>query len=143
MSNDGLEAEVQRQATRGATVESTLAFLQALEVEIHHPGTRSSRTRLEQLLHPDFHEVGRSGRQYDRATVIRYLAEQQSPPPTESGEFSVSQLAPGVALLAYRSAQRQEDGTLANHTLRMSVWVHGSAGWQLRYHQGTPAAQGW
>jgi hypothetical protein len=124
-------------------MESSLAVLQALEVELHHPGIRSSRARLEELLHPQFHEVGRSGRPYDRRTVIQFLAGQQNPPPTESGEFSVAPLAPGVALLTYRSAQRQEDGTLANHTLRMSVWVHGSAGWQLRYHQGTPAAQAW
>jgi len=126
-----------------ATGESTLAILQSLEVEIHHPGIRSSRARLEQLLHPDFHEVGRSGRPYNRATVIQFLAEQQNPPPTESGEFSAAPLAPGVFLLTYRSALRQEDGTLTNHTLRMSVWVNGGAGWQLRYHQGTPAAQEW
>jgi hypothetical protein len=122
--------------------DDTLAILQALEVEIHHPGARCSRARLEQLLHPEFHEVGRSGRPYDRATVIRFLAGQESPPPTVSDGFRVTPLAPDVALLTYRSAQRQEDG-LGNHTLRMSVWVHGSEGWQLRYHQGTPAAQGW
>ena len=121
-------------------MESILAVLQALELELHHPGTRISQARLEQLLHPDFHEVGRSGRPYDRATVIRFLAGQQDPPPTESSGFQVSMLAPGVALLTYRSARRQEDGSLSDPTLRMSVWLHGSAGWQLRYHQGTPAA---
>jgi hypothetical protein len=121
-------------------MEATLAILRALELELHHPGTRISQPRLEQLLHPDFHEVGRSGRPYDRTTVIQFLAAQQSLPPTESGEFQVALLAPGVALLTYRSARRQEDGTLADPTLRMSLWLQGSAGWQLRYHQGTPAA---
>lgn len=124
-------------------MESPLAVLQELEVELHHPGTRSSRARLEQLLHPEFHEVGRSGRQYDRETVIRFLAGQQGPPPVASDEFSFSPVAPGVALLTYRSAHRREDGSLIDHTLRMSVWVLGSAGWQLRYHQGTPSAHTW
>jgi hypothetical protein len=109
----------------------------------HHPGVRSSRARLEQLLHPEFHEVGRSGRPYDRSTVIQFLAEQQCPPPVESGDFNVTAVAPGVALLTYRSAHRHEDGSLFNHTLRLSVWVHEGAGWQLRYHQGTPAARTW
>jgi hypothetical protein len=127
----------------GCTVESSLAVLRRLEVELHHPGARSSRARLEQLLHPEFHEVGRSGRQYDRATVIQYLMEQQCSPHVESGEFSVTLVAATVALLTYRSAHREEDGSLVNHTLRMSVWVHGSSGWQLRYHQGTPAAYTW
>lgn len=134
--------ELKRSAAQD-TVEPPLALLRKLEVELHHPGVRISTVRLEQLLHPQFHEVGRSGRRYDRATVMRFLAEQHDHPSVESGEFSVSSLAPEVALLTYRSAHRQDDGSLAHHTLRSSVWVHGSAGWQLRYHQGTPAAQTW
>lgn len=124
-------------------METLLTILQALEVELHHPGACCDRSRLEQLLHLEFHEVGRSGRPYDRETVIQFLAGLQNPPPVESGQFSVALMAPDVALLTYRSAHRQDDGTLANHTLRMSVWVHTPAGWQLRYHQGTPAADVW
>jgi hypothetical protein len=124
-------------------MESLLQVLQALEVELHHPGVRCSRSRLEQLLHRDFHEVGRSGRQYDRATVIKFLAEQQSPPSVESGEFAACLVSPGVALLTYRSAQREANGPLANHTLRASVWVQVGGVWRLRFHQGTPAAQPW
>ena len=44
-------------------MDDLLTHLQTLEVELHHPGVRTSRARLEALLHPDFHEVGRSGRQ--------------------------------------------------------------------------------
>lgn len=124
-------------------MESLLQVLQALEVELHHPGVRCSRSRLEQLLHPGFFEVGRSGRPYDRATVIRYLAEQPGPPSVDSDGFAASLLSPGVALLTYRSAHRLEDGTLENHTLRCSVWVQVGDSWQVRYHQGTPAAQPW
>lgn len=124
-------------------MDSLLPVLQALEVELHHPGVRSSHSRLEQLLHPDFHEVGRSGRRYDRATIIKFLVEQASSPSVESGEFSASLLSPGVALLTYRSAHRLTDGSLSNHTLRSSVWVQVGGEWQMRYHQGTPAAQHW
>ena len=120
-----------------------LQELQALEVELHHPGVRCSRERLEQLLHPEFHEVGRSGRAYNREIIVNFLASQESQPVIRSEEFSVVLLAPGAALLTYRSAHVEQDARLVNHTLRSSVWLKASQGWQLRYHQGTAAAQAW
>ena len=120
-----------------------LQELQALEVELHHPGVRCSRERLEQLLHPQFHEVGRSGRAYSRETIVDFLAAQESQPVVLSEAFSVSELGPGVALLNYRSAQVEQGKSLVNHTLRSSVWIKTNAGWQLRYHQGTAAAKSW
>jgi hypothetical protein len=122
-------------------MQSLLQELQALEVELHHPGVCSSRGRLEQLLHPGFHEVGRSGTRYDRETVIRFLSTRESAPAVEPSEFSVVSLAPDVALLTYRSAQREAGGTLVNHTYRASIWVRDGEGWCMRYHQGTPAAE--
>ncbi len=124
-------------------MRSLLSELQMLEVELHHPGVRCSRERLEQLLHPEFHEVGRSGRAYDRSTIVNYLATQQAHPVVASDAFAVTELAPGVALLTYRSAHIEADNKLVNHTLRSSVWLRTTVGWQLRYHQGTPAAQPW
>jgi hypothetical protein len=125
-------------------VSSLAQMIQALEVELHHPGVRCSRARLEQLLHPQFHEVGRSGRTYSRETVIEFLLSQGSPPTVRSEHFVCAELAPGVELLTYRSAHLQADGQLVNHTLRSSVWIASrQEAWQLRYHQGTPAAQAW
>ena len=124
-------------------MNSLLEELQTLEVELHHPGVRCSRERLENLLHPEFHEVGRSGRPYNRETIVRFLAARESQPVVASGAFAVSELGPGVALLTYRSAHLEQNKTLVNHTLRSSVWVKTNAGWQLRYHQGTAAAETW
>jgi hypothetical protein len=124
-------------------VSPLLQELQALEVELHHPGVRCSRERLEKLLHPEFHEVGRSGRSYTRETIVNFLASQESQPAIASEDFSVSVLATGVALLTYRSAHVEQDAALVNHTLRSSIWLKASQGWQLRYHQGTAAAQTW
>ncbi|MCD6079591.1 MAG: RNase [Ramlibacter sp.] len=121
--------------------QALLATLQSLEVELHHPGLRCDAARLEQLLHADFHEVGRSGRPYDRVTVLRFLAEQASPPPVVPSDFEVRELAPGAALLTYRSAHRRPDGSLENHTYRSSVWLQARGEWQLYYHQGTPALE--
>lgn len=121
--------------------------LRRLEVELHHPGVRLDEARLQALLHADFHEVGRSGRAYDRPTVLRFLAEQavsaEGPPDVVPDQFAVHALGPASALLTYRAAHRQPDGSLTRHTLRSSVWRLEAAGWQLFYHQGTPAGVAW
>jgi hypothetical protein len=120
-----------------------LSTLQALEVELHHPGVRSSRDRLEFLLHPDFHEVGRSGRTYSRDTVIQFLVSQEQHAKVLSDRFLVAEPGSEIALLTYRSAQLRQDGGLSDHTLRSSLWSRSRVGWQLRFHQGTPAAEPW
>jgi hypothetical protein len=117
-----------------------LATLTALGSELHHPGTRCSRERIESLLHPDFHEVGRSGRRYDRETVIRFLAEQGGQPEVVATEHAVRVMGEGAALITYRSARRQPDGSLALRARRSSVWLRDSGAWRLLYHQGTPEA---
>lgn len=124
-------------------MQPLLAELQSLEVELHHSGARRNPARLQELLHAEFHEVGRSGRTYDYAKIMRFLSEQESSPSVVSSSFSLCQLGPDAALLTYRSAHRQIDGGLQNHTLRSSLWVRIGRMWQLRYHQGTPAAELW
>ena len=74
------------------------------------PARGATPARLEQLLHADFHEVSRSGTLYDRTTVIRFLGQQAAPPSVVSDDISLARPASGVALLTYRSAQRQPDG---------------------------------
>ena len=124
-------------------MQDLLALLQELEVELHHPGTRCSHARLDELLHPDFDEVGRSGRRYDRMTVLSFLASQSEHASVESDDFRLVPLAPDAALLTYRSAHRDSDGRLHLHSHRSSIWMKDPTGWRLRYHQGTPAAQAW
>ncbi|HMS04585.1 MAG TPA: DUF4440 domain-containing protein [Burkholderiaceae bacterium] len=124
-----------------AALAALTARLADLEARLHHPGLPGSRPALEALLHPGFHEVGRSGQPYDRETVIAYLAGVQAPPDVMADRHRAEWLAPGAALLSYRSADRSADGRLTRHTLRSSVWLLGpSGGWQLFYHQGTPTA---
>ena len=117
-----------------------LSALRGLEAELHHPGVRCSPQRLEELLHPDFHEVGRSGRRYTRQTVMAWLAAQQDPPSVQAWGYALSELADGCALLTYQSAHRAADGTRVEETHRASIWRRCGHAWQLFYHQGTPTA---
>jgi hypothetical protein len=127
--------------TEGAMTrpDGLLATLAALECELHHPGARCSRQRLEALLHPDFREVGRSGQSYDRETVIRYLAEHGGRTEVVATDHAVHAIGHDAALLTYRSGPRHADGRVATKALRSSLWVRTASGWQLLYHQGTPA----
>ena len=120
-------------------MDALLAELMALETELHHPGATCTRERLERLLHPDFHEVGRSGKRYTRQTVIDFLADRVSLPAVVAYDHRVEQLADDVALLHFASHARDNDGTRRHAALRVSVWRRTAVGWQLHYHQGTPA----
>ncbi|WP_296282888.1 DUF4440 domain-containing protein [Pseudoxanthomonas sp.] len=120
-------------------MDDLLATLTALETELHHPGATCTRERLERLLHPEFHEVGRSGTRYARQRVIDFLADRAPLPPVVACDHRVERLADDVALLHFASHEVAVDGTHRHAALRMSVWRRTPLGWQLHYHQGTPA----
>ena len=120
-----------------------LQHLQALEVSLHSAGTLCTPTNLTQLLHPEFREVGRSGRVYDRKAVVQLLLARESQLRVAADAFALEELAPGVALLTYRSSHIEQDGNFIDHVLRSSIWVKSSEIWQLRYHQGTVEAEVW
>lgn len=121
-------------------MDALLAELTALEAELHHPGGPCTRERLERLLHPDFHEVGRSGARYTRQVVIDFLASRTQTPDVIASEHRLESLASDIALLHFRSHEVAADGTSFNAAFRVSVWRRTGLGWQLSYHQGTPAA---
>ena len=119
---------------------SLLLLLQALEVELHKPAARSDATRLNALLHDDFREFGRSGGDCAKAEILLRLPAEVQHAVFVADRFEVRAIGESVALLTYRSAHRQADGTLDAFTLRSSVWEHSTLGWQMSFHQGTPTS---
>lgn len=91
-------------------MDDLLAELTALESELHHPGATCARARLERLLHPDFHEVGRSGTRYARQTVIDFLADPTCLPRVVAYDHHLERLANDVALLHFASHGVDSDG---------------------------------
>lgn len=126
-------------ARQHAAMDDLLAELTALETELHHPGATCTRTRLERLLHPDFHEIGRSGTRYTRQVVIDFLIDRTSLPQVVAYDHRLERLADDVALLHFASLETQPDGTHRQAARRVSVWRRTALGRQLHYHQGTPA----
>jgi hypothetical protein len=131
-----------------------VATLRGLEEHLLRPDVRRSRAALEALLDPDFVEIGRSGRIYDRKGIVAALAvEDASPTALRITDFAVRLLAPGVALATYRTVHDGAAGAAAGAattgattaattatTLRSSTWHLDSLGvWRMVFHQGTPA----
>lgn len=115
-----------------------LTTLQALELELLTPPVRSDATRLDALLHENFLEFGRSGAAYAKSDILSRLPAQAQHWVIVADQFAVRPLGQAAALLTYRSADQQPDGTLDRFTLRASVWERTARGWQMSFHQGTP-----
>ncbi len=115
--------------------------LQGLEEDLLRPDIRSSRAELEARLAPDFAEIGRSGRVYDRASLVEALAAEgdAAPPVIRIDGFSVRLLAPDVALATYRSVREGPAGGPPSVTLRSSIWRGEGDAWRMAFHQGTPS----
>lgn len=94
--------------------------------------TTGDARQAERLLHDEFVEFGASGETHDRNDILRLLSA--TPGTTgHADDFCPVRIGPDAVLLTYRI-----DGERS--TLRGSVWLRdGSAGWRLRFHQGTPA----
>lgn len=101
--------------------------------------TRADRARMDALLHPDFVEIGRSGRVWSRAETLDEITVADAAPRIHADELAVTALADGVALVTYRSAHVLADGVHHRWTRRSSLWLRVEGTWRLRFHQGTPS----
>jgi uncharacterized protein YndB with AHSA1/START domain len=119
-----------------------LEQLRGLETELHRIETRQNRGRMESLLHPDFEEVGRSGRRYSQKEVLEEFLAEGVLEPVHAQDFELDELGQGIALLTYRSAHVGPSGDLLRHTRRTSLWIKTPDGWRMRFHQGTPVEAG-
>ncbi|MDR6417306.1 ribonuclease HI family protein [Pseudarthrobacter sulfonivorans] len=109
------------------------AIVEALERELAGPDARSDIGRTGVLLHPDFMEIGSSGRVWTRDAMMMAMEEDPGHH-TELEILGADRIGTSAVLLTYRSYSRS--GTV----LRSSLWVLDGGRWRLRFHQGTPEA---
>jgi ribonuclease HI len=120
-------------ATPGAAEKPPEELVEALERELLGPDVRGDIGRTGVLLHPDFMEIGSSGRVWTRDAMMMALEED----PGEHTELEIlgaDRIGAEAVLLTYRSYARS--GTV----LRSSLWVLDNGRWRLRFHQGTSEA---
>ena len=105
--------------------------VEALERELLRPDVRSDIGRTGVLLHPEFTEIGTSGRLWTRDAMMMSLEESPGSH-MELELISVDRSGAQAILLVYRSHSRE------GAALRSSLWVLDGEQWRLRFHQGTP-----
>lgn len=105
-----------------------------------HDARRTDRQWLERVLHQDFREITRSGTLVERQETINALTAETSVLPIASCGFHLQTVDHQCIILTYKTAIMSESGPV-RAALRSSCWVcNPTIGWQLLFHQGTPAA---
>lgn len=92
------------------------------------------------LLAEDFVEFGSSGAVYNKAKTLEALRAGKRPQRSMS-DFSVVELAKGVALARYRVARQTAPGQAPVYSLRSSLWKRIKGRWQMVFHQGTLSSE--
>lgn len=108
--------------------------LRRLEPLFHAAAPGAMPQRFEDLVAPEFWEVGASGRRYSREYVLEVLESRPRDPAEDAwqtSDFHVSEIAPGHYLLTYTLSQPER------LTRRATLWRHTEGKWQAVYHQGT------
>ncbi|WP_415856098.1 RNase H family protein [Sinomonas sp. G460-2] len=104
-----------------------------LEQELLDPETRADFGQLAYLLHPEYREIGQSGRLWDRDEIVDALV--QNPELSVSFELlDATPLGPDVIQIVYRTESAE------GSSLRSSLWQRTEGRWRLRFHQGTREA---
>ncbi|MGW1814781.1 nuclear transport factor 2 family protein [Streptomyces sp. NPDC002125] len=116
--------------------EPSPAVAAAIEGELRllDPVVRGSAEVLAALLHPEFREIGTSGRLWERTTIIAALTgpDAPHPGPLTASRMRGDQLAPDLVHLTFDTESRG----LRSH--RSSLWRLSGGGWRLYFHQATP-----
>lgn len=116
-------------------MDSTDAVAAAVagELRLLDHKVRSSAELVSELLDPEFHEIGASGRLWSRSAIIADLVEGSDPSeePIKVSDMTGVLLAPGLVHLTYVS---DRSGRRAR---RSSVWRWSEEGWRVYFHQGT------
>jgi hypothetical protein len=116
-----------------------MQYIVELETRLHLPVLRRDVQILEQLLHSEFAEIGRSGQLYNRNEVVEALLDETEQLKIEAENFTLSKIGEHQVILTYQSFELTDDKMKVRRTLRSSIWLRTERyGWQLRFHQGTP-----
>ena len=115
-------------------VDDEVAVVIERELALLTSEVRGSADQLEELLDPDFGEIGKSGRLWTRGEMIAALVADTDPEQhiINFSDMSGRTVGPGFVLLTYVT---EVEGRRAR---RSSLWRQSMRGWRVLHHQGTP-----
>lgn len=101
------------------------------ELTLLQPAVRSDVDAVDALLAPDFTEIGRSGRVWDRAGMLASIAGfESSTVAVDASEVSGRRVGDDLVLVTYSTPG----------ALRSSLWRRSDGRWRVVFHQATPVA---
>ncbi len=112
------------------------ATVRAAEIELLGSDARRDPSRAAELMHPDFLEIGRSGRVWVFDEMVEALAAEDARPTPVTDEWRFRDLAPGVVLVTYRIRRAGRD---SRHS---SIWDLADGSPRVVFHQGTHLPDG-
>ena len=114
-------------------VAPDVQLVMASERELLSFPVRRSAHRVDELLDPDFREIGSSGRLWTRAEMTSALAAEltEEAGAIEATEMAGVVLSPEMVLLTYVSNRG------GRRVRRSSLWRRSAGSWRLLHHQGT------
>jgi hypothetical protein len=125
------------------TPTNIAARIAALELSLLQAPTRFDRNHLEQVLDDEMVEFGKSGKIYDKRSIVQALeSEGSGPAPADYLEMvdaNALLLSAETVLFTYRLRVRAQSGSKAVTSLRSSIWRKNGGLWRLLFHQGTAA----
>ncbi len=107
------------------------AYFFELETALHRKEIRNSPDAVSALLADDFVEFGRSGRVWDKASIIESMQKEELDEKVTVQDFAARELSPDVVLVTYKTAS----------ALRSSIWKRFGEKWQMVFHQGTATSE--
>lgn len=107
------------------------AAIHAAETALLSSEIRGDRDAAARLLHPDFTEIGRSGRHWARAEILEALAAEPWRDAPSTDEWRFVDVAPNTVLVTYRL---RSGTTVSRHS---SLWALTAHGPRMLFHQGT------
>jgi len=119
-------------------INDTTQTLLVLESQVYLSEVRRSPELSAALFEEDFVEFGSNGQIFDRAEIVKVLAE--GPPlagKISLEDFAVKPLAEGLALATYRLEIRDEAGEVTRQSLRSTIYREEDGTWRQVFHQAT------
>ncbi len=88
---------------------------------------------LNNRIHDEFIEFGKSGKVFDKNSIIKYLNSLDEDRDIEIISFKVKRIKEDVIIANYISYEKE----IEVKALRTSIWKKESSDWKLYFHQGT------
>ena len=113
----------------------TNALVQKAELELLAPALRQNSVQVRDVLHPNFVEIGRSGKRWTRELIIADLLNEVDRDAPVTAEWDFVALSDDLTLVTYLIRGTEHD---SRHS---SLWDTSSGQPIIRFHQGTIVAE--